>query len=743
MGAMTERADPSRARHRMLGVICVSLFFALIARLWFLQVIDPRDFQVSSAGFHTRSLHEQGTRGRILDRNGKVLVDNRIIRVVELEHDPINQLSAADRDTMFSKLADVLLSFDYRIKSAFIQRRFDDKRFAPTEPVPIAREVTDDLSIYLAEHHDEFPGVEVRQRSVRIYPYGKVAAHLLGYVGQIGEKALADQDAIQGTPGKPSGANAKPYQTGDEIGQDGAERSFEQDLRAVPGDKTIQVDARGNYIRTIDETKPRAGDDVWLTIDINVQAFAEQLLDQKLNELRGRVVTDSATKKQYVLKAPQGSVVLEDPGSGQVLAMASAPSYDPSTLVDGIDSDTWTYLQDPANGQPLFNWALKGQYAPGSTFKLVTAHAAIENGFLHPSNDSYTDRGTYTASNCTGAACTKRNSGGSRYGTIGLSKAITVSSDVFFYWIGDGLWQGRNAYGDDALQRSAGLYGLGERSGIELPGESTGRIPTPELLKANHEAHPDAFPRGEWTVGDEMNTAVGQGEVLVTPLQLANTYATFANGGTLRTPQILARVTRARDLGVDPANLANFDILREGQPQTVGTVPFTADHYQQIYEGLYGVINNGGTAAGAWKDSPAAWKMAGKTGTAQVAGKADTSLFVAFGPAGAPGTPANYAISAVIPEAGFGTDAAAPLVFSIMRAISLGQVPPATIVTPLPPWVDREAVSTTTTVDPSQTPTTVITDTSAPAGGDTTPTTPDQPLATDPTTTLSTSRGTP
>lgn len=136
---MTERADPSRSRHRMLGVICVSLFFALIARLWFLQVIDPTDFQVSAAGFHTRSLHEQGTRGRILDRNGKVLVDNRIIRVVELEHDPINQLSAADRDTMFSKLADVLLSFDYRIKSAFIERRFEDKRFAPSDPVPIAR----------------------------------------------------------------------------------------------------------------------------------------------------------------------------------------------------------------------------------------------------------------------------------------------------------------------------------------------------------------------------------------------------------------------------------------------------------------------------------------------------------------------------------------------------------------------------------------------------------------------------
>jgi len=708
VGAMTERADPSRARHRMLGVICVSLFFALVARLWFLQVIDPIDFQVSAAGFHTRSLHEQGTRGRILDRNGKVLVDNRIIRVVEMEHDPINRLSADDRAAMFSRLADVLLSFDYRIKSAFIERRFDDKRFAPTDPVPIAREVSDDLSIYLAEHHDQFPGVEVRQRSVRVYPYGKVAAHLLGYVGQIGERTLGEQEGIQGTPGKPTGPNAKPYQTGDEIGQDGAERSFEQDLRAMPGDKTIQVDARGNYLKTLDEAKPRAGDDVWLTIDINVQAFAEKLLDQKLSELRGRVVTDSATKQQYVLKAPQGSVVLEDPGTGQVIAMASAPSYDPATLVDGIDSDTWDYLQDPTNGQPLFNWALKGQYAPGSTFKLVTAHAASETGFLHPSNETYTDRGTYTASNCGGAACTKRNSGGNRYGTIGLSKAITVSSDVFFYWIGDGLWQGRGAYGQDALQRSADLYGLGQRSGIDLPGESTGRIPTPESLKANHDAHPDVFPRGDWTVGDSMNTAVGQGEVLVTPLQLANTYATFANGGTLRTPQILARVTRARDLGVDPANLANFDIIREGQPQVVGAVPVTADHYQQIYEGLYGVINNGGTAAGAWKDSPAAWKMAGKTGTAQVSGKADTSLFVAFGPAGAPGTPAAYAISAVIPEAGFGTDAAAPLVFNIMRAISFGQVPAAPIVTPLPPWVEREAVSTTTTTTTTSVPDAII-----------------------------------
>lgn len=701
MAGLSERTDPGRARHQMLGIMCVSLFFALLARLWFLQVVDQSELTLSNAGFHTRSLHEQGVRGRILDRNGKVLVDNRVVKVVELEHEPVNRLSADARAAMFDRLADVLLSFDYRLKASSIERRFNDKRFAPGDPVPIAREVNDDLAVYLAEHHDDFPGVFVRSRSVRIYPYGRVAAHILGYVAKIGPGDLQAQETIQGPPGKPTGTNAKPYEPGDDMGQDGIERSFEQDLRAMPGDKTIQVDARGNYLHTIDEARPRAGDDVWLSIDINIQAMAERLLDQKLSELRGQVVKDGVSGKEYVLRAPQGSVVLEDTATNQILAMASAPSYDPSNLIDGIDSDTWDYLTDPANGQPLFNWALKGQYAPGSTFKLITAHAGLESSFLHPSNDTYNDRGTYTVNGCDGPGCSKSNSGKVRYGTIGLSRAITVSSDVFFYWIGDGLWAGRQAYGEDALQRSAEQFGLGERTGIELPGEGTGRIPTPASLRANHERNPDAFPRGEWTVGDSMNTAVGQGEVLVTPLQLTNAYATFANGGTLRTPLIVSKVTRPKDLGVNPADPANFEVIREIEPHVVGTVSFAEDHYQQIYDGLYGVANSGGgTAVKAFAADPVAWRMAGKTGTAQVQGKADTSVFVGFGPAGAAGTPAQFAIAAIIPEAGFGRDAAAPLVFKVMGAVSRLDIPEASVVNPLPPWVDASAVAATSPPSP-------------------------------------------
>ncbi|HKY16225.1 MAG TPA: penicillin-binding transpeptidase domain-containing protein, partial [Microthrixaceae bacterium] len=442
----------------------------------------------------------------------------------------------------------------------------------------------------------------------------------------------------------------------------------------------IQVDARGDYLTTVEDAKARPGDDIWLTVDLDVQAYAEQLLQQRLSAMRGQRTDDGK-----VIKAPQGSVVITNPQSGEILAMASYPTYDPAQLVNGIDSDLWAMLNDKAQGQPLFNWALQGTYAPGSTFKLFTATAALESGFLKPGNDSIRDGGSYKVRDCKGESCTFRNAGGRGNGQVEITKSLTVSSDVFYYWIADGLWQNRATYGESVIQDWAAKYGLGSKSGVALPGEGRGKLPTPEIIRKQHEENPEAFPRGSWFTGDNLNTSIGQGDVLVTPLQLVNGYATFANGGNRLTPLIVSKVTRPNDVGANPGDPANHTVVRIAEPVQVGQVPFTADHYQKIAAGLEGVVMAGnGTAAGVWQNNRTAWPMAGKTGTAQVRGKADTSVFVAYGPTG-PGAVPTYAISVVIPEAGFGADVAAPIAFQVMKPISEGAVPPATPAAPVGP----------------------------------------------------------
>jgi penicillin-binding protein 2 len=359
--------------------------------------------------------------------------------------------------------------------------------------------------------------------------------------------------------------------------------------------------------------------------------------------------------------------------------MASYPTYDPSLLVNGIDSDTWKALTDKGAGQPLFNWALQGAYAPGSTFKLFTSTAALQSGFLRPGHDHFNDNGSYKVQNCKGDRCSFHNAGGETHGTVDVTRALTVSSDTFYYWVGDSLWNGRGIFGQTPIQDWAAKYGIGSKTGVALPGEAAGRLPTPDLLKQEHDANPKAFPRSTWFAGDNLNTAVGQGDDLVTPLQLVNAYATFANGGTRYTPLVVSKVTRPKDVGLNPADPSNYSVVRTSQPVPVGHVDFTGDTYAKILAGLNGVVQSGeGTAHGAWSGSKTAWPMAGKTGTAQVNNKADTSVFVAFGPT-SPGAQPTYAIDVVIPEAGFGADFAAPLAFGIMKPVSentLPQLPP-------------------------------------------------------------------
>lgn len=674
--------DSNQVRLSAIGIVAVSLFLALFMRLWFLQGIDRQEFEAASVSNRIRVVHEEAPRGRILDRNGKVLVDNRTSIVVSLDREPLYRMEPEQRQELFVRVADTLESFGVPTKVATLEKAYEDKRYAPQAYVPVAEEVPESLEMYLLERRDDFPGIEVERTAVRVYPYGKTAVHLLGYVGEINEQELVDRGGT--VPGSTAtttsttaperdGAPLKEYQLGDSIGKTGVERSYEQDLRGVPGKRTIEVNARGELVDVVSLDPAVQGEDLWLTIDVDLQAHAERLLAAKIESLRGQLRTDRVGGQAVGvvrLNAPQGSVVVQDPENGQILAMASYPDYPPESVVNGISSAYWEQLNDPNSGLPLNNWALQGTYAPGSTFKLFTAHAAQRTGLLAGGQDVINDPGFYEAENCTGSTCRFRNAGAQPYGRVDVQRSLTVSSDVYYYRIADKFWNRRGEFGETPIQDAAADFGLGSRTGIDLPGENPGRLPTPEARKEAYDANPELFLEREWRTGDNINMSIGQGDVLATPLQLASSYSTFANGGTRYRPQVALQVTRVVDPTRPPGELGNFDVVREIEPVVEGTVEFDLGQYVDLYRGLAGVTSSG-TAASAFGASPTAWPMAGKTGTAQVNRKADTALFVGFGPA-VLGEPARYTISVVVPESGFGGEVAAPIAFRTLAPVSDG-----------------------------------------------------------------------
>jgi penicillin-binding protein 2 len=696
--------DSTQVRLSAVGIVAVSLFLALFMRLWFLQGIDRQAFEAASVSNRVRVIHEEGPRGRILDRNGKILVDSETSIVVSLDREPLRKMEETERHSVFVSLADTLQQLGVPTKLSLIEKRFADLRYAPQEYVPIAEDVDPSVEIYLMERAERYPGIIVERKAIRSYPYGNLAAHLLGYVGEINERELVErggtlpgsdspstsapttttapttaaptsvspQGSAQGNTASDAEARIADYRLGDSIGKGGVERSYEADLRAVPGERTIEVNAKGDLVDVLSLESPVVGDDIWLTIDIDLQAHAERLLAAKIQDLRGR-----RDKDNNRLNAPQGSVVIQDPQNGQILAMASYPDYDPSVTVNGISQEQWEAFNDPNSGLPLVNWALQGTYAPGSIFKLFTALAGYESGYLREGTEVVNDPGVYTIENCKGEKCEVRNAGSTPHGTVNMARALTVSSDVYFYKLADKFWNLTDQYGQTPIQDSAAEFGLGAKTEIPLPGENPGRLPTPANRKAAFDARPDLFVTGDWRSGDNINTSIGQGDVLSTPLQIANSYATFANGGTRYQPQIVMKVTRPNDLTLPASDPANYELIRQVEPVVQGTIEIAPDTYAKIYDGLLGVTQSAsGTAATPWQASKTAWPMAGKTGTAQVSKKADSSLFAAWGPAGT-GVPAQYSIAVVIPEAGFGGEVAAPLAFRIMAPLSFGTLLPA------------------------------------------------------------------
>jgi penicillin-binding protein 2 len=639
-----------RVRLSMMAVVTMALFASLFARLYDLQVVGSSDYQLQAEANRVRTIQVEAPRGRILDRNGKVLVDNRVAVVVGIDRNAFGALSRSNQAELLKRLTFELTAAGHPITPEEVTRRLGDKRYSRYAPVPLATDVPEELKIFLDEHEEEFPSVVVERTAVRHYPYGTLAAQTLGYVGQIDDAELTYVQA--------AGDTTKPYTLNDHIGKSGVERTYEGYLRGTPGIRRIEVDAQGDPVRVISDREPRPGDDLVLSINIDVQALAEQALQQGLADARARPPRNDNPPNN----ATTGATVVEDPNNGQLIALASYPTYDPTAFVDGIDANEWKALNDPVNGEPLNNWAIQGQWAAGSTYKLFMGYAALHSGLMAP-DTVFRDSGGYQIPGCTGLKCFRTNAGGAAYGSVTISDALTVSSDAFFYNVGAQFWLQRQRFGDEGLQGLLAQWGIGDETGVALTGERPGRIPGPTWRREFCEATNCNDP--VWRTGDSVNVGVGQGDVLVTPLQLANGYATFANGGTRYVPQVALRA-QAYQTG---------KVTQQFQPKAAARVPMTPAERQALLAGLVGVPVRG-TAARAFAGFPLdTYPIAGKTGTAQVDNKADTALFSAFGPAYAP----QFQVTAVLEESGFGATSAAPVVRRIFEVLAgLAPMPVAT-----------------------------------------------------------------
>ena len=670
---MSTETSP-RVRLGVVAIVCISLFAALFARLWYLQVMNAPAYSQVAVNRSTRVLTVAPPRGRILDRNGNVLVDNTPTKVVALDRQALAKVK--DADAVVSRLAGLLNQYQHPKKPftlANIKEKLKNNRVGPYEPVPLAEGIDDNLLVFLTEHSSEFPGVMAETQLLRQYHYGPLAAQLLGYVGPISDAQWA------------AAKHSKlPYQKDDQVGRAGVEQSFEKYLRGTPGRKVVEVDPTGRILRTVSVTDPVPGDDVYLSININAQALAEKALADQLAAARQRPATLGYPP------APAGGTVLMQPKTGQVLALASNPTYDPKLFVPSISNADWKTINDPAVHFPGLNRVVSQVYSPGSTFKLVTALAGLKAGVITPQTP-VDDPGTYQVIGCTAPCVTFHDAAGDRTGTFALPEAISASSDVYFYKVGDQLWNARSRVGETPIQDMAAAFGFGKQTGIELPGEAAGRVPTPESEKKLAAVIGNKQYSG-WYSGDSVNLAIGQGDLDVTPLQLANAYSQLVNGGTRYKPTLLYKVTKA----FEPTK-----VVYKPAPKVVGHIDIPPAWQAALLAGFDGATKPGGTAAGVFDSiDMTKFDVAGKTGTAQTTQERfDNAWFVGYAPAQNP----QWVASTIVEQAGFGAVNAAPVVAQLFQPLAATGTFPT--VAPTIPWL---APPTATTLPPSSTTTTTI-----------------------------------
>ncbi len=648
-----EEARPN-LRLRVVGIAVLVLFGVLVLRLWTLQVINGKTYAAAVTRNEVRVVSIPAPRGEIVDRAGTVLVTN-----VPQQEVLLSRQEALQNPAIVGMVAALVGETPKQVEASL-----HNDQYSPYEPVPVAVGVTAATVQYLQTHQSQYPGVSTQTVTQRTYPQGgTTGTHVLGYVGDIPSTFLAAHPN-QG------------YTQASQVGLTGIEAQYEPYLRGADGRQALAVDSQGTVVGTLSTTAPQLGDTVVLNVDTGLQQEVQAALQNQI--LADRKTVDTVSGK--IPPAPNGAVVVLNPQNGQVLAMASYPTYDLNEWVGGISTAHYQALEQTTANE---NEAIDGLYTPGSTFKLATATAALQSGLWNPTQQ-YTDTGSFHIPGCpaagvTGTTCTLKDDPGDSGGTFNISGALTVSSDSFFYNLGYLFWNDRATYGDTPIQNTATQYGMGTVTGIDLPGEGQGWVDSLATRTKLHQEAPKGFPNAPtWYTGDNIEMAFGQGETVLTPLEQAMAYSTFANGGTRYQPEVANAI-------VDPTT---GKVIKQMQPVVTGHVAISPANYATILLGLEGVIyDKTGTAYSAFQGFPANWVLAGKTGTASNGlgpnGQPEepNSWFVAFGPNPNP----QYLVLAVIDQGGYGADAAAPLVRNIFDYLVTNPVPAVKLPTPTNP----------------------------------------------------------
>ncbi|HWP34071.1 MAG TPA: penicillin-binding protein 2 [Thermodesulfobacteriota bacterium] len=583
-------------RFQVVFLVVMAVFALLLFRLWYLQVIQGDRFRNLSESNRVRVRVVTAPRGIIHDVKGRILVDNRpAFDVYLVPEDVPNLPEALERVGRLLGLSDEELAD--RLRRARGQ--------PPWRPLLVKGDVSRDDVALVETRKLDLPGVFIEVGQRRAYRYGRLAAHLLGYMGEISDAELKRPEY-------------REYRQGEFIGKVGVERRYERYLRGVHGQKHIEVDAAGREVAFLREVPAIPGKDLYLTIDLDLQLVAEE-----------------------AMKDRAGAVIALDPRTGDVLAMVSAPAFDPDVFARGITPAQWQALvQDPR--KPLNNKGIQGTYPPGSTFKTIMAAAGLDSRAIAP----------HTAVDCPGSFAFGRRLfrdwKPQGHGAVTLYDSLVQSCDVYYYKLADRL-------GIDRIAEQAAAMGLGRPTGIELEGEKAGVVPSTRW-KLERLKQP-------WYPGETISVGIGQGYVTVTPIQLVAAYAALGNGGRLVRPQVVRRVV---DL--------DGTVIRERRPEVTGVVPLAPEARAAIVRALLGVVEDPrGTAYGQRLKGI---RMAGKTGTAQV-GRLytikeeaqipwflrDHAWFVAISPE----EEAEIAVVALVEHGGHGSSAAAPVVRRVIE----------------------------------------------------------------------------
>jgi len=620
-------------RLNVLGVVVAGLLAVMVLRLWTLQVIQHDALSTTVNADTLRTVSVPAPRGLIVGRNDTELASNQVEQEIVL-----SRSEAALHPSVVGAVAALVGKTPAEIKAALA-----DSQYSLYQPVPVMVNAPVATVLYVEEHQSEFPGVSVEQVTQRSYPQGTATStpftHVLGYVGAI-------------TPAELAAHPHQGYTQGSEIGTTGLEQEYQSYLRGTPGTEQLEVNRLGTVVGTAKKTKPVQGDTVVTNLDLNLEKVAE-------SALKSDILTDRKTVDPLNGKYPtanSGAAIVMDVQTGAVLAMASYPTYDLNDWIGGISTANYAAIQSVG---ALPNYAIQGVYTPGSSFKLASATSALQHGLISP-YVPYDDPGTFTFPGCTGSGCTLHDDTPSDAGEIQLPLALAESDDDYFYNIGYQFWINRATYGLTPIQDTAAQYSLGQLTGIDLPGEVAGQVDSPQLRIKLHKEFPASYPSAGWYAGDNVEMAFGQGETLLTPIEMADAYATFANGGTRYQPEVAAAI-------VTPSG----KVVQRIAPKVTGHVSLPSSIYTPMLQGFEGAVYNPkGTAYYTYLQyahfSPSQFMIAGKTGTASVSVGAATqpdAWFIGFGPIPNP----QYVVVCVVGHGGYGDAAAAPAVMNIFN----------------------------------------------------------------------------